>query len=196
MNIKKRQHPQQRSKFFTRNVSKPTFVLRSIKYILLASISMLSSTSLIAAEEWRLSSTGYGPVQPGMTVKQAELLFGSKLVVSNEGPPDSACNFMIPSKGHVGVSMMVQKGIITHIEATSPGVLTKSGVGVGDSGSKVKSLYGKQLEIEVHAYDEKSFFYYIWDASRRSGLKFEISNDKVDTIYAGSKSIRLVEGCN
>jgi hypothetical protein len=168
----------------------------NVKYLLILFTTMLFSTSLLAADNWLLSSAGYGLVQTGMTVKQAESVFGSTLVVSSEGPPGSACKFMVPSKGHAGVSMMVQNGRIAHIETASPGVVTKSGVRVGDSSDKVKNLYGKKLEIEIHKYDEKSFSYFVWNASGNSGLKFEISNDKVDTIYAGSKSIRLVEGCN
>ena len=196
MKIKGRQHPHNLKRQSIPSTGKLSFLPWPVKYIVMIFMGLLSSPPLLAADEWRLSTNGYGPVLSGMTVKQAELSFGSKLVVSSEGPPGSACQLMVPSKGYAGVSMMVQKGIITHIEVASPGVLTKSGLGVGDSSAKVRSLYGKQLEIEAHKYDEKGFYYFIWDASRKSGLKFEITNDKVDTIYAGSKSIRLVEGCN
>ncbi|MCX7219160.1 MAG: hypothetical protein NTY70_09545 [Burkholderiales bacterium] len=159
-------------------------------------IAMLFSNAVWAADDWRLSSAGYGPLEPGMTAKQAESLLGSKLITASEGPPGSACKFMAVAQGHAGVTLMLQQGRITHIEANSPGILTKSGVAVGDSSAKLKRLFGKQLEIEMHKYDEKGFYYFLWDAKRSRGMKFEIANDKVETIYAGSKTISLVEGCN
>jgi hypothetical protein len=167
-----------------------------MKYLITLLSAVLYASSLMAAHDWRLSAAGYGPVRPGMTVKQAQSLFGSKLITSSEGPPGSVCKFMTVAQGHAGVSLMVQNGKITHIEANTPGVLSQSGAGVGDSTSRLKSLYGKQLEIEVDKYDEKGFYYFLWNTNRSGGMKFEIANDKVATIYAGSKTIRLAEGCN
>lgn len=167
-----------------------------MKYLFTLLSAMLYASPLMAAQDWRLSAAGYGPVQPGMTVKQAQSLFGSKLITSSEGAPGSACKFMTVAQGHAGVSLMVQNGRITHIETSTPGVLSQSGAGVGDSTSRLKSLYGKQLEIEVDKYDEKGFYYFLWNTNRSGGMKFEIANDKVTTIYAGSKTIRLAEGCN
>ena len=135
-------------------------------------------------------------LRPGITLKQAEKLLRSKLRTSEDRPLEAFCDFVYPSRGHDGLSLMIQNGVVTHIEAHKSGVLTKSGAGVGDSTAKLKRLFGKALEIEQHKYDDSGFYYYVWEKNRRRGVKFEIGGDRVVAIYAGSETIMLVEGCS
>ena len=37
--------------------------------------------------------------------------------------------------------------------------------------------------------------FYIWESSRKRGVKFEVIGGRVKSIYAGDDSIDLVEGC-
>jgi hypothetical protein len=146
-----------------------------------------------AAEEWVLSSRGYGPVRAGMTVTQAEALMGTALRAYNEMPFDPDCDYVYPRNGHKGISLMVQGNRIAHIRVISAGVTTKSGVRVGDAAFKLKRLFPR-VEIEEHKYVD-GYYCFVWDRDRRNGVKFVVVDDKVQEIHTGNASIRLVEGC-
>lgn len=155
----------------------------------------LASTSLNAAEPWTLSSRGYGPLTPGMSVAQAQQALGTSLKTFENQPLDPDCDHLYPASGHPGISLMVQAGRVTRISLDSPMLSTRSGLRVGDSAARVKAVLGRQLEIEAHKYDDDGQYFYVWEASRQRGVKFEIVGGRVQTIYAGDSSIQLVEGC-
>lgn len=166
-----------------------------LKLLFVSTVVLSLCVASQAAESWRLSSLGYGQVRAGMTKERAESLMGVRLQAYENGPIDPSCDHIYPDKGHKGVSFMIQDGRITRVGISSPEVLTRSGARVGDSTSRLKSLFGAQLEIEPHHYID-GFYYFVWEKNRRHGVKFEIADDKVIEIYAGDESIQLVEGCS
>lgn len=167
-----------------------------LKHLFASTVVMSLCVMSQATEAWRLSSRGYGPVHAGMTQEKAESLLGVKLLTYENRPLEPSCDHVYPAKGHKGVTLMVQDGRITRIAVSSPAILTKSGARVGDSTSRLKALFGQQLEIEPHTYDDKDFYYYVWEKDRQHGVKFEIVRDRVVEIYAGDRSIELAEGCS
>ncbi|TCP11075.1 hypothetical protein EV674_1491 [Simplicispira metamorpha] len=130
-----------------------------------------------------------------MTIAEAESLLKFKLNTFENKPLDSECDYVSASGRHEGLDYMIQQGKISRIEVSDHAIKTKSGAKVGDSTSKLKELFGSQLEIERHKYDDTGFYYYIWEIGKRHGVKFEIAADKVRKIYVGDESIDLVEGC-
>ncbi|WP_132750509.1 hypothetical protein [Simplicispira metamorpha] len=158
-------------------------------------IALCTSFSTQANEPWLLNSKGYGPVKVGMTIAEAESLLKFKLNTFENKPLDSECDYVSASGRHEGLDYMIQQGKISRIEVSDHAIKTKSGAKVGDSTSKLKELFGSQLEIERHKYDDTGFYYYIWEIGKRHGVKFEIAADKVRKIYVGDESIDLVEGC-
>ena len=165
------------------------------KRLLVFGLALLS-TSLLADQPWTLWSRGYGPIRPGMTIKQAENLLGLKLKPSEDRPLQPECDYVFPATGSSRVGFMVQDGFITHVSVGLPGVRTRVGAMVGDHTSKLQALYLDQLEIEPHHYQEGAFYYFVWEENRRCGVKFEVVNDLVVGIDAGDESIMLVEGCS
>ncbi len=151
--------------------------------------------SVQAAPPWVLTTRGYGPVTPGLSVPQAERLLGTALRTFENQPLDPDCDHLYPASGHPGISLMVQNGRVTRIGADTPDIATRSGVRVGDTADSVRRRFGDALEIEQHKYDDTGQYFYLWEPSRQRGIKFEVIGGRVVTTYTGDPSIRLVEGC-
>jgi hypothetical protein len=167
-----------------------------MQYLLFFSI-LLCSVFSAAAQPWTLSSQGYGPVRPGMTPAQAAQLMGTEFRTFENRPVDKECDYLYPRRGHNGVSVMVQNGKITHLKVTkNKNISTKSGVRVGDTAKKLKELFGQSLEIEGHKYVDNGDYFYVWEKNMKYGVKFEVIDGVVRSIYVGDESIRLVEGCS
>ncbi len=160
----------------------------------LTALILLASQSS-ANESWRITTRGYGPIKAGQSLGQAARLLGTRLRTYENSPSDPDCDHVFAEKGYEGVALMIQNGQVTRVEVSSPTLSTLSGVKVGDSTTQLKQVFGSRLKIEQHKYDDTGFYYYVWEQSELYGVKFEIAGDKVIAIYAGDKSIQLVEGC-
>jgi hypothetical protein len=166
-----------------------------MKHILIILLTLLPGLTF-STPTWILTSQGYGPIRPGMTPSEAEHLLESNLRTKNHRPLEPECGHLYPTKGHRGISLMIQNGRITRITATTKDVATKSGVRVGDPATKLQSLFGESLEIEPHKYDDTGKYYYVWEPGKQRGVKFEVIGGLVQSIHAGDESISLVEGCS
>lgn len=151
--------------------------------------------SVQAAPPWVLTTRGYGPVEPGLSVPEARRLLGTPLHTYEKRPIDPDCDHLYPARGHPGISLMVQAGRITRIGADTPDTATRSGVRVGDTGDSVRRRFGDALVVETHKYDDTGQYFYLWEKSGKQGIKFELIGGRVVAIYTGDESIRLVEGC-
>lgn len=162
--------------------------------LFIAALCVTFSTQ--ANEPWFLTTKGYGPVKAGMTIAEAQSLLNFKLNTFENRPIDTECDYVSETgRYEEGVNYMIQEGKITRIDVSDSAITTKSGAKVGDSTEKLKEIFGSQLEIEPHKYDEAGFYYYIWENDKNYGVKFEIADDKVRQIYVGDKTIEWVEGC-
>jgi hypothetical protein len=165
------------------------------KVTALTALILLISDSF-ASESWRITTRGYGPIQAGQSSSEAARLMGTRLRTYENRPLEPECDHLYAEKGYEGISLMVQNGKVTRIEVSNPAVLTLSGIRVGDTTTRLKQVFVNRLRIEQHKYDDTGFYYYVWEQSERYGVKFEIAGDKVTEIYAGDRSIQLVEGCS
>nr|WP_302175127.1 hypothetical protein [uncultured Hydrogenophaga sp.] len=163
--------------------------------IRLMAVAACLAGSVQAAPPWVLTTRGYGPVTPGLSVPEARRLLGTRLHTFEQQPMDPDCDHLYPASGHPGISLMVQNGRVTRIGADTPDTATRSGVRVGDTAESVRRRFGDALEIEQHKYDDNGQYFYLWETSRQRGIKFEVIGGRVVTIYTGDESIRLVEGC-
>ncbi len=149
------------------------------------------------AGDLNITADGYGPVTVGMSVKEAQRALKTPLLGDND-VPGQECYFVRPKRGHKGVSFMVENGVITHAEVhdvNESRVATNTGIRLGDSAAKVKKIYGKRIEVMEHVYYPGDFYYFVWEAGKKRGIKFEMVGGRVLAIYGGSKSIMFVEGC-
>jgi hypothetical protein len=166
-----------------------------MKRVLSALVAAVVLVPALAQTEWKISTRGYGQVKAGMSTLEAARWMGTRLKTHDNRPLDPSCDYVYPEKGFQGVSMMVERGKIAHVQLAGAGPQTRSGAAVGDSVDKLRQLYGQQLEIQPHKYDETGFYYYVWEQDKRYGIKFEIGGGKVTSIFAGDYTIGYVEGC-
>ncbi|MCY7407853.1 MAG: hypothetical protein LH631_10865, partial [Alkalinema sp. CAN_BIN05] len=92
----------------------------------------------------RLGTNGIGPVLTGMTLKEAERRSGLQFRINTPGP--GSCRHVSLIGGPSKVSFMLNKGSIAVAYVANPQIKTLRGVGIGDSESKVRSLYAGQLK--------------------------------------------------
>lgn len=167
---------------------------------LLSSLALVAGLLPIAAHaaEWRVTATGYGPVQAGMSVKQAEKHLGTRLRTHESRPLDVDCDFLQPESGHPGVSFMVEDGLVSHVQIDAPGIATDKGIRVGDTAESVRQRYGRALDIQPHKYEDGAFYYYAWKSNGQLGIKYVVTGaaGKVSEIHGGGPTILRAEGCS
>lgn len=167
--------------------------LALMKISLLLTLLFLTGLAT-ASDDWSIHARGYGSVHVGMTVKDAEVLLKSPLVLE-KSPLEDGCFVAIPKNGHKGVYFRVENGKITHSGVTTAGVPSDVGLKVGDSASEVKRRYGKRLEVMKHHYQDNAFYFFVWEKNRKYGMNYEIGdNGKIHEIRGGNSTIMRVEG--
>ncbi|RIK04563.1 MAG: hypothetical protein DCC48_12685 [Acidobacteria bacterium] len=157
----------------------------------------------------RISLRGFGPIEAGMTVREAEEAANVTFTIEDFDTFEGYCyyatidglegiNFMVGNAG--GVSSDPKAGIIGSVVTWESGWSTLSGIQVGDSEVKVLDTYGDQIYLQPHVYD--LFGWYFWyeplDAEDREyAVKFEISGEgRVTGIHAGLRDyVAAIEGC-
>ncbi len=94
-----------------------------------------------------------------------------------------------------------RQGTVVRVEVSRPPYRTRSGIRVGSTQQEVMATYPGQLKSEPHAYAPRGRGEYLTlqptdPADRRYGVRFVITNGRVEQILAGDKdAIQLVEGC-
>lgn len=182
-----------------------------IKTLFFTLLSLLSASAVCAEPAasvpkyltYSLSSSGYGPVKIGMSVKKASAALGVKLSSGkNKSKPGFSkakykkCHFVTPKARDVGLAFMVEKGVITRVDVTKGNIKTFSGLKIGSKASYVKAKYGKSLRIEPHKSGSDDDKYYSVRVSSKNDMLFEVIQGKVATFRGGlATSVARVEGC-
>ena len=164
--------------------------------ILLAASFLISVPTSALAEDWRITTAGYGPAKIGMTVAEASAALGVKLV--SEGPVDEpACHYMRPEPAVEGLWFMISDDRVVRVEVNTAGIKTRSGLGVGDSEARVKETL-PSAEVTPHKYVAPDGNYLtVWSADRKAAVRFETLQGKVTSFYAGRvPEVEYVEGCS
>ena len=152
-----------------------------------------------------LTANGFGPLQIGMTRAEVEAALGADANPGAVGGPDPAsCDIFHPARAPEGLQVMVENGVLTSVWLIRASTIdTDRGLGIGDTATRVKSVYGSSAEVVPHKYvDAPAEYITAWatsdhtsDAAR--GVKYEIGQDgNVQSIAAGGPSIQYVEGCS
>ena len=164
---------------------------------MIAVLLLVGVSTSAAAEDWRITTSGYGPAKIGMTVDEASRALGVKLV--SEGPVDNpACHYLRPEPAVEGLWFMISNDRVARVEVNAPGIKTKSGLGVGQTEAYVKKSLGPKVEVTPHKYVAPDGNYLtVWSADRQAALRFETLNGKVTSFYAGRvPEVTYVEGCS
>ena len=167
-----------------------------MRYAITALFILLAGAGTALADDWRITTAGYGPAKIGMTVAEASAALGVKLV--SEGPVDEpACHYMRPEPAVEGLWFMISDDRVVRVEVTTAGIKTRSGLGVGDSEARVKELL-PSAEVTPHKYVAPDGSYLtVWSADRKAAVRFETLQGKVTSFYAGRvPEVEYVEGCS
>jgi hypothetical protein len=152
-----------------------------------------------------LTADGFGPLRIGMTRTEVEAALGADANPSAVGGPDPAsCDIFHPARAPEGLQVMVENGVLTSVRLIRASTIdTDRGLGIGDTATRVKSVYGSSAEVVPHKYvDAPAEYITAWTTSDHTGpaargVKYEIGQDgNVQSIAGGGPSIQYVEGCS
>jgi hypothetical protein len=110
-------------------------------------------------EKPRLSFTGLGPIQIGMSEAELETLGFSDPYRSADWQADeeySACHYLSNEDEYPGIGFMINEGKLVRIGVGSndAGIIwqTHSGAAIGMTETQVAAIYGNWLKIDYHPY--------------------------------------------
>lgn len=148
-------------------------------------------------QQSKVSINGIGPVRVGMSIAQAEAAAGIRLT----RPDSKECSYVRPQGSNYNVLFMVTNNRIARIDVQGNSrVTTVRGARIGDTESKIKSLYPGQIRVTRHNYQPKGH-YLIFTPKDRSEANyriiFETDGNRVTNFRAGKlPEVTWVEGCS
>ena len=153
---------------------------------------------------------GVGPIEAGMSIKEAERAGGVRIEVTEFDTFGGRC-YYATAVGFPDLDFLVQApgdraptdpkdGLIASVTAANAGWRTPSGAHIGMSDAEIRRLYPDRLRRDGHQYREEGFhltFEPVTAQDRPFGLRFEFGDGKVvDLIHSGDADvITYPEGC-
>jgi hypothetical protein len=158
-------------------------------------VAGLTSLTTVAAVP-RISMTGFGQVRIGSSIPTLERILGKRINPASD-EEETNCRFASPDDLVAGVGLMLIDGQLVRLDVSEPGILTVSGVGVGDSQASVMARYGSGLKLTPHVYTGPEGKYLtMFSKDGRYGIRFETDGAKVTEYYVGTaEAIQYIEGC-
>ncbi len=141
-----------------------------------------------------LRMDGVGQARVGMPLAQAQTSLGLTLP---QGVEPNSC-FFAASQTYPGVYAMLEGGALQRLDVREGTMETDTGLGVGDAASKVRDVYGAQVEVLPHKYDTSPGAQYltVYSVDKRYALRFITAQGKIAGIQSGNaEPVQYVEGC-
>lgn len=149
----------------------------------------------------RVTVQGWGSARVGMTYAELAAATGLPIQVSDYEDSgnlaEAGCTYVSPTTEHLGFMAMGGDGEVGALVFSEPGVLSRSGVGVGSTEAQVLAAYGTAVTREDNEYVETDDIVIAPDNGSRI-LRFEFDDDKrtVTRMHAGERGwAMLIEGC-
>lgn len=177
--------------------AKLTFLIGSLVLSPLAILSVSAQTKL--TDQSKVVISGIGPIQVGMTVAQASKAAGMQLVSEGSYPSGGSCFYVKPKGGLSNVAFMVSENRIARVDILGSPVTTLSGARIGDTESRIKSLYPGQIEVTPHKYTNGHYLTFVPKdrGDRNYRVVFETDGQRVTGFRAGKlPEVEYVEGCS
>jgi hypothetical protein len=135
-----------------------------------------------------------------MSVAQAETAAGIRLTRPNSSD-NKECFYVKPQSGTPDVLFMVTNNRIARVEVQGNSPLTTiSGARIGDSESKIKSLYPGQIQVTPNKYNPNGHNLTFTPKDPNQGnyrVVFETDRNRVTTFRSGKlPEVEWVEGCS
>ena len=155
------------------------------------------------SEKSQVRIDGIGPVRVGMTLAEAKKAAGIRLTpYDGGGLVNDRCYYVRPEDQELQISLMISEGKVVRVDIESDSqVKTLSGAGIGDSESRIFTLYPGQIEVREHPYLGERGNYLTFvprDAVDRDyRVVFETEEGFVRQYRAGQlPQVGHIEGCN
>lgn len=177
--------------------AKLTFLIGSLTISPLAILSVSAQTKL--TDQSKVVISGIGPIQVGMTVAQASKAAGMQLVSEGSYPSGGSCFYIKPKGGPNNVAFMVIQNRIARVDVLGSSITTLSGARIGDTESRIKSLYPGQIEVTPHKYTNGHYLTFMPkdQEDRNYRVVFETDGQRVTGFRAGKlPEVEYVEGCS
>ena len=176
------------------------FVVRSYRLVD-AAVVQIAAPAL--DRSIRVSGDGWGTVKVGLTYEQLARATGLPVFVDllddvpGQGVEEASCSY-VHARGlqTEGVAMVGGEGKVRAVTFSKPGVLSKSGVGVGSTEREVLAAYGPRAKRVGNEYGPVQDV--VVDAGPGRIVRFEFDDERrrVDTMHAGeTEYASLPEGC-
>ena len=149
-----------------------------------------------AGTSFTIAPNSYGPLRVGMTVAQAATALGGGFAAPQGY--SSGCGYAVLVKAPRGLAVMLQDGKIVRFEIRSGRITTAEGAGVGDSESRIKSLYAGRVASTPHKYVAGAHYLTVVPSGADSGNRiiFETDGSKVTEFRSGkTPEVEQVERC-
>lgn len=155
------------------------------------------SRSASAPAQWDVSIRGYGPVEAGMTLTQAESA-GHKPITHPKSDQAECDMVAFAADSTQGIEFLVERGTIERVDILDSTIATNHGARVGSTEAAVESLYPGRVTVQPHKYDEAGHYLVIGPKPEDSlfALVFETDGHRVTRYRAGRRpAVEYVEGC-
>ena len=136
---------------------------------------------------------GVGPIHAGMTVAQVNAAIGGGFAAPKGGA--SGCTYAVLTKAPRGLWVMLENGKVARVEVRSGSIPTSTGARIGDSESRIKTLY-PGATATPHKYTAGGHYLTVMGSDPANRIVFETDGSKVTTFRSGrTPAVEYVEGC-
>lgn len=172
----------------------PTLVLSGL--LVTTGFSTIAQAQASLTTESRLGTNGIGPVLTGMSLEEAIEASGLRFKTNAAG--NGSCRHVQPIGGPKGLSFMVNDGTIAVAYANDSEIKTLRGAQVGDSESKIRSVYPGQLKPAESVSSRTKVLQFVpKDAEDRNyRIVFSFRQGKLVNFRSGRlPEVLWIEGC-
>lgn len=146
---------------------------------------------------WQVTVAGAGPIRVGMTLTEAAAAMHSALPDTSK--LDRACAYVRFDSLPDGLSLMWVDGLIVRVDVSKPTIATQEGARVGDSESRIRTLYDGRFSEQPHKYVKGGRYLIVSAPMAGDGslhLVFESDGTHIAHYRAGREpQVEWVEGC-
>ena len=182
-----------------RKVKFLNFFIATLAVSTLTISSVLSQTKL--TNQSKVYINGIGAVRVGMTIAEASKAAGTKLIRESGYETNLSCFYVKPQGEPKDIGFMVTNGRISRVDVwNNKSITTLSGAKIGDTESRIKSLYPGQIQVTPHKYVEggHDLIFIPKDAvDKNYRVLFETDGKRVTRFRSGKlPEVEFVEGCS
>ena len=182
-----------------RKVKFLNFFIATLALSTLTISSVLSQTKL--TNQSKVYINGIGAVRVGMTIAEASKAAGTKLIRESGYETNLSCFYVKPQGEPKDIGFMVTNKRISRVDVwKNKSITTLSGAKIGDTESRIKSLYPGQIQVTPHKYVEggHDLIFIPKDAvDKNYRVLFETDGKRVTRFRSGKlPEVEFVEGCS